>query len=436
MLHRFLLNDLSRWAHSPNRLPLLLQGARQTGKTWLMKELGRRAFKHTAYFDFAQTGALQSVFENTRDPKTILKGLSLLSDVPIVPQETLIIFDEIQLCDTAFGSLKYFAQNASEYAVAAAGSLLGVAVRRKNIFVPVGQVDIRHVTPLSFSEFLFNSSPKIYDYLDQLDTSAELPAFVMDPLVREYLRYQCVGGMPRAVLQVLEGTDMAGIEATLSGILEMYRADFSQYASTIESVRISKVWNSIPAQLAKENNRFYLSQVEKNARSREYEAAVQWLVDSGLVMQVHRVNSGNFPLTAYADSDIFKIYLSDMGLLRTMAHVPSEIILDKSDSFKEFKGAMAENYVALSLRQQQGFAPFYWSSGATAEVDFVVQVKDQVIPIEVKSGTSIAGKSLSVFRQKYKTSQSVRFSLRNLAKTESFINIPLPLADWMTKILN
>ena len=250
-LNRLLLQSLKQWAQQSHRLPLLLLGARQTGKTWLLQELGRECFEHTAYFDFASRPALQEIFASTRDPQTILKGLNLLSEVPILPGKTLIVFDEIQLCDHAFGSLKYFAQNAPEYAVASSGSLLGTEVRRKQIFVPVGQVDIRDLWPLSFSEFLLNAAPKLYDYVEQIAELAQIPDFVLSEIEKEFVRYQCIGGMPAAVAAFMDGVDMGHIESSLRNILAMYRLDFSQYANPTETMRIAAVWDAIPSQLAK-----------------------------------------------------------------------------------------------------------------------------------------------------------------------------------------
>lgn len=311
-LNRLLLQSLKQWANQAHRLPLLLRGARQTGKTWLLQELGRECFEHTAYFDFASRPALQEIFSSTRDPQTILKGLNLLSEVPILPGKTLIVFDEIQLCDHAFGSLKYFAQNAPEYAVAASGSLLGTEVRRKQIFVPVGQVDIRDVWPLSFSEFLHNASPKLYDYVEQISEITQLPTFVLNEIESEFIRYQCIGGMPAAVAAFMDGEEMRSIESSLRNILAMYRLDFSQYATPTEAVRIAAVWDAIPSQLAKPNSRFFLSQVHANARSREFAPALQWLCEAGLVLKTLRVSTAKIPLRAYLEPEIFKLYAKDI----------------------------------------------------------------------------------------------------------------------------
>lgn len=433
-LNRLLLQSLKQWAQQPHRLPLLLRGARQTGKTWLLQELGRECFEHTAYFDFASRPALQEIFASTRDPHTILKGLNLLSEVPILPGKTLIVFDEIQLCDHAFGSLKYFAQNAPEYAVASSGSLLGTEVRRKQIFVPVGQVDIRDVWPLSFSEFLLNAAPKLYDYVEQIAELAQLPDFVLSEIEKEFVRYQCIGGMPAAVAAFMDGVDMGQIESSLRNILAMYRLDFSQYANPMETMRIAAVWDAIPSQLAKPNSRFFLSQIHANARSREFAPALQWLCEAGLVLKTCRVSTAKIPLRAYLEPEIFKLYAKDVGLLRVMANLSSDSLLNPS-VMSEFKGALAENLVAISLCRTYGIEPCYWASGEKAEVDFLIESAGQVFPLEVKAGKSVAGKSLSVYARKFDPSLIIRLSGLNLKKDDRLLNVPLALVDWLPKFI-
>lgn len=433
-LNRLLLQSLKQWAQQPHRLPLLLRGARQTGKTWLLQELGRECFEHTAYFDFASRPALQEIFASTRDPHTILKGLNLLSEVPILPGKTLIVFDEIQLCDHAFGSLKYFAQNAPEYAVASSGSLLGTEVRRKQIFVPVGQVDIRDVWPLSFSEFLLNAAPKLYDYVEQIAELAQLPDFVLSEIEKEFVRYQCIGGMPAAVAAFMDGVDMGHIESSLRNFLAMYRLDFSQYANPMETMRIAAVWDAIPSQLAKPNSRFFLSQIHANARSREFAPALQWLCEAGLVLKTCRVSTAKIPLRAYLEPEIFKLYAKDVGLLRVMANLSSDSLLNPS-VMSEFKGALAENLVAISLCRTYGIEPCYWASGEKAEVDFLIESAGQIFPLEVKAGKSVAGKSLSVYARKFDPSLTIRLSGLNLKKDDRLLNVPLALVDWLPKFI-
>lgn len=433
-LNRLLLQSLKQWAQQSHRLPLLLRGARQTGKTWLLQELGRECFEHTAYFDFASRPALQEIFASTRDPQTILKGLNLLSEVPILPGKTLIVFDEIQLCDHAFGSLKYFAQNAPEYAVASSGSFLGTEVRRKQIFVPVGQVDIRDVWPLSFSEFLLNAAPKLYDYVEQIAELAQIPDFVLSEIEKEFVRYQCIGGMPAAVAAFMDAVDMGHIESSLRNILAMYRLDFSQYANPTETMRIAAVWDAIPSQLAKPNSRFFLSQIHANARSREFAPALQWLCEAGLVLKTCRVSTAKIPLRAYLEPEIFKLYAKDVGLLRVMANLSSDSLLNPS-VMSEFKGALAENLVAISLCRTYGIEPCYWASGEKAEVDFLIESAGQIFPLEVKAGKSVAGKSLSVYARKFDPSLTIRLSGLNLKRDDRLLNVPLALVDWLPKFI-
>lgn len=432
-LKRLALQKLTGWAESASRKPLILTGPRQSGKTWLLKELGRAAFRNTAYFDFARQPEILEVFRSTRDPGTILNGLRLLSRTPIEPGRTLIVLDEIQLSETALGALKYFAEEAPEYAVAASGSLLGVEVRKKGLFVPVGQAELMRLSPLSFREFLLNAAPRLHDFADSIAEPAPVPEALFPELERLYRTYLCIGGMPAAVSLFLDGRSMEEIDEALRNILGLYRLDFSQYASPAENNRISVLWNAIPRELAKPNSRFFLSHAARGARNREYAAAFQWLGDSGLVQQVFRASAPKLPLKAYQEPEIFKIYACDVGLLRALSGLSPQSLLADSPGLAEFKGALAENFTAVSLRSQLGASPFYWASGATAEVDFLFERGPTVIPAEVKAGKSLAGKSLSVYRQKFAPPLALRFSMRNLALQDGLLNVPLPLADWALK---
>ncbi len=435
-LRREILEPLKKWAVSSQKLPVLLQGARQTGKTWVMKELGQQCFAYTAYFDFAGQPEVRQIFKNTRDPETILKDLNLISKVPIIAGKTLLILDEIQLSTTALGSLKYFAEQMPNLRVIAAANCLEAEVKRKQIFVPVGKVDIRHLDPLSFREYLMNLVPKIFKFIEELKTIEPLPEVVISELNRHFLRYQCIGGMPSAVSLYADGADMASIERELEKILSEYRADFSKYATKTECARISAVWDSIPRQVSRRNSRFFLSGISKNARTREYMLPIQWLIEAGLIAMVNQVSLPKSPLTAYQDSNIFKLYVSDIGLLRVMSLLGAERIISPGVEFSDFKGTIAENLVANSLSRLLGYSPSFWSSGATAELDFLFQHRDLIIPVEVKSGMSIAGKSLNVYRQKYSPKLAVRYSLRNLVFNSGILNIPLPMVDWTFQLLN
>ncbi len=435
-LKREILEPLKKWAVSPQKLPVLLQGTRQTGKTWVMKELGRQCFAYTAYFDFAGQPEVRQIFGSTRDPETILKDLNLISKVPIIAGKTLLILDEIQLSTTAFGSLKHFAEQMPNLSIITAANCLEAEVKRKHIFVPVGKVDVRHLYPLSFREYLMNLVPKIFKFIEELKSVEPLPEIVISELNRHFLRYQCIGGMPSAVSLYADGADMATIERELEKILSEYRSDFSQYATKTECARISAVWDSIPHQVSRRNSRFFLSGISKNARTREYMSPIQWLIDAGLIVKVNQVSLPKLPLAAHQDLNLFKLYVSDIGLLRVMSRLGAERIISPGVEFSDFKGAIAENLVANSLAKQLRYSPSFWTSGATAELDFIFQYKDLIVPVEVKSGMSIAGKSLSVYRQKYAPKIAVRYSLRNLMFSSGILNIPLPLVDWTFQLLN
>ena len=342
----------------------------------------------------------------------------------------------VQLADTALGALKYFWQDAPEYAVVAGGSLLGVEVRRKNIFVPVGCIDIERILPLSFEEFLLNSQPKLFEAIQEVRIEKPVPDFVIPTLERELRKYQTVGGMPAAVSAYLDNQSIEEVDEILKNILAMYRLDFSQYATATEAMRISQVWDSLPAQLAKEKTRFAYNIVAKGAKAREYKPALQWLVDAGLIMEIKRVSTPNLPLKAYVESDIFKIYATDLGLLRVLSNMSASVLFQPVETFKEFKGAMAENMIALALFRQYQTEPNYWTSKAQAEVDFLIQHDVSVLPIEVKAGESIRGKSLGVYCDKYEPPVALRFSQRGLLLNGKILNIPHYLAESSRRLLD
>lgn len=430
-LKRLLLERLLSWARNGSSKPLLLQGARQTGKSWLLRELGRRAFQYTAYFDFAARPELGSVFEGTRDPEVLIRDLGMFSKVPIQPGRTLLVFDEIQQSANAFGALKYFAEKAPQYAVAAAGSLLGVAVRHKNLFAPVGQVQLEQVWPLSFEEVVLNFSPALWQRLREKRAIEPVEDFLWPELERLFRIYMIVGGMPEAVVGFRAGEGTEEINRKLDAILALYRSDFSQYTTPAEAARIASVWDAIPSQLAKPNSRFFVSHIKKGAKSREYAPAVAWLENAGLIMKVHQVSMPKMPLKAYQNPDTFKIYLNDIGLLNRLASLPLGTGEQPFPQLREWKGVLAENFAAISFLRQFRTAPSYWTSSNRAEVDFLITTFQDVLPVEIKAGENVRGKSLSVYRQKYSPLLSLRFSMKNLHldKKNKFLNIPLPLVD-------
>ncbi|MDO5522936.1 MAG: AAA family ATPase, partial [Bacteroidia bacterium] len=324
-IKREILHDLQQWKERKNRKPLLLKGARQIGKTWVMREFGKANFEFIAEFNFDKTTELADIFRKTKDTKRIINDLSLFTDVPIVAGKTLIIFDEIQSCEGALNSLKYFYEDAPEYHIIGAGSLLGVAVRNKQMSVPVGKIEIKTIFPITFKEFLQSSDNKTYQYIDTLDAIAALPEIIKNKLEEHYRRYLICGGMPEALVSLLNNEGMQAVEDKLQYILDLYTLDFSKYASPAEIHRIRNLWNSLPSQLAKENRKFIYRVVKTGARAREYEDALLWLEEAGLIHRVYNVSKPGIPLSAYRELTAFKVYASDCGLLRRMAKLSPEV---------------------------------------------------------------------------------------------------------------
>lgn len=434
-IRREIIDRLRQWKNSENRKPILLKGARQTGKTWIMQEFGRECFEYTAEFNFDKVEELSAIFEKTKDVNRILKELTLFTEVPIEPQKTLIIFDEIQLCEGALNSLKYFCEDAPQYHIIAAGSLLGVAIRKKKMSVPVGKVQILKMHPITFKEFLFAADERTYQYVNELDTLDALPEIILNKLELEYKRYLICGGMPEAVTTLLENKGMQEVEDTLQNILDLYTLDFSKYASATDIPRINSLWATLPSQLAKENRKFIYRIIRSGARAREYEDALLWLEEAGLIYRIFNITKPGLPLSAYQDLSVFKVYACDCGLLRRLSKLSPETILSGNIGFTEFKGALTENAILQSLVSQNDVMPYYWSSENRAEVDFVLQRPTDIIPVEVKSETRISGKSLSVYTNKFSPRLRIRFSMNNLKENDGLLSCPIPLADWVNKIV-
>ncbi len=434
-IKRDIIDVLRRWMIDENRKPIILKGSRQTGKTWVMREFGKQCFDFIAEFNFDKTPELAEIFEKTKDVKRILNDISLFTNVPVVPGKTLIIFDEIQECNGAFNSLKYFCEDAPEYHIIAAGSLLGVAIKKKKMAVPVGKVDILNMRPISFKEFLFQSDERIYRFVENISTIEPLPEIIFNRLFEEHKRYQLCGGMPEAVVSLLDNRGMGVVENVLQNLLDLYTLDFSKYADSVDIVRINNIWNSLPSQLAKENKKFIYKVVKTGARAREYEDSLLWLEEAGLVSRIFCVSKPAIPLSAYKDIAAFKLYAFDCGLLRRLSRLSPEVILSGHLGFTEFKGALAENTVLQSLLPQFDEIPCYWSSENKAEIDFLIQTASLIIPIEVKSESRVSGKSLSVYNVKFSPEIRIRFSMKNLKKENGLINIPSFLADWTKKII-
>lgn len=434
-LYRSIIEDLRSWKERPDRKPLILKGARQTGKTWILEHFGHTDFEHVASFNFDKDESLNEIFDNTKDPERIVQQLKLHTDNPILPHKTLIIFDEIQECNKALNALKYFCEDAPEYTVVAAGSLLGGELSKGDSF-PVGKVEFLELYPLTFKEFLNVNDEKLYQFVEELSVIEPLPQIVVDKLTEFYRQYLIVGGMPAAVKAFMENRGMEAVKREQRFILDAYSLDFSKHADKKDIPRIISVWNSIPSQLAKENRKFIYKMVKPGARARDYEDALLWLENAGLIYRVFCCSKPFLPLKSYDDLSAFKIYLSDVGLLRELAGLPAEVVLSGNVTYTEFKGALAENYVLQSLVCQLEILPRYWASVGKAEVDFVIQMGIDIVPVEVKSDTRLGGKSLSVYDLNYKPAYKVRYSLNNLKKDGNLINIPLYLADWTTKLVS
>lgn len=447
IIEREILHSLERWKDTADRSPLIVQGARQIGKSWVIEEFGRRFFKNTAFFNFDKDKELNEVFANTKDIRRLLSELELHTEVPIVPGETLIFFDEVQNCKGALNSLKYFKEDAPEFHVVAAGSLLGVATRHKTIgrtedeaenTFPVGKITFLEMYPVTFREYLRMSAPLLLQRLETYISMTEsLPGILFNQLTEHYRRFQVCGGLPKPCSDMLDGKGIAAIEEDLEDLRKAYEYDFTKHVDAKDIPRIYAIWRSIPSQLSKENKKFVFRVVRQGARAREYESAINWLVLSGMVYRIYCTEKPTMPLKHYENTTAFKVYMLDQAILRLMSELPPEALLAKGELLLEFKGAMAENYILSSLLAQGFKTPHYWTiSGNKAEVDFLVQHKLDVIPIEVKAGTNVRGKSLIEYDNKYHPRLRVRFSMLNMTQDGNLLNIPLFLCDWLKDILN
>lgn len=426
--------ELINWKNKPNRKPLVLQGARQVGKTWLLKRFGVEEFEDTAYFNFEEYPDLKQFFENTKDVYRIVDQLALVHGRPIIADKTLIIFDEIQECNDALNALKYFCENAPEYAVVGAGSLLGVVMAKGDSF-PVGKVDFLYVHPVSFSEFLATEDRQLFAFLESLDGKSPIPDIFFNPLVDKLKKFFICGGMPEAVATLVGEQDVEKTQQVLQNIANAYALDFSKYAENKDVSKINYLWSSIPSQLARENKKFLYRAVKSGARAREYEDALLWLTNAGLVHRLYKMTKPGLPVSAYDDLSAFKLYLLDVGLLRRLAMLDPVAIREGNRLFIEFKGALTENFVLQHLIRSFEVVPRYWTSGNKAEVDFVLQIQNEIIPIEVKSDENVRSKSLFVYQNLYHPKIRVRYSLKNLKKDGNLINIPLFMIDYTDKLL-
>lgn len=426
-MERKLIAQLVKWKEKENRKPLILKGVRQCGKTYLLKEFGTRYYDSCAYFNFEENDALKTVFEKDYDTSRILFELGLYFGKTIEPGKTLIILDEIQECGRAITAMKYFCENASDYHIVCAGSLLGIALQNQLSF-PVGKVDFLTLYPMSFSEFLRAVAPEMLaDFVDNFKKGDNVPAIIGERLATFLRQYYVTGGMPEVVQAWCNNHNIEQVEAIQQAIINSYELDFAKHAPTKEFPKLTAIWRSIPEQLAKENTKFIFSHVKKGWRSKDLEDALEWLISAGLVYKVSKIEKPFMPLSSYADDTSFKLYMSDVGLLRKLSKLPYEIVLDSTPTYREFKGSMTENFVLCELLKSVDDTAYYWSSGNTAEVDFIIQGKTEIIPIEVKSERNVKARSLAEYRKKYSPKYAVKTSMKHDTDGVEVLNVPLYL---------
>lgn len=423
-MQRYLMNELLQWKEKENRKPLILKGARQVGKTWLMKEFGRLHFKKVAYVTFFNNQRMKKVFDEDYDIERIIININIETHTEVTPNDTLIIFDEIQEAPRALEALKYFCENAPEYAVIAAGSLLGVAIHA-GVSFPVGKVETLELYPMSYREFLVAMGQEaLAELLEKKDYS--LIGDFSEKYIFWLKNYYYVGGMPEIVQYFSEHKNYDEVRNMQNAILEQYENDFSKHTASNELPRIRMVWNSIPLQLAKENKKFFFGKIKEGARAKEFELAIEWLQDCGLIKKVYKVTKPAMPLKAYTDFSSFKLYLLDVGLLGALSELDAESILEGNAIFTEFKGALTEQYVLQQMVSDTKYKPYYYAGEkATYEVDFLIQQNKNVIPVEVKAEENLRAQSLKVYCEKFKPEYAVRTSMSNYREQNWLINLPL-----------
>ena len=437
-VERLILDRLIAWKTSKNRKPLILKGIRQVGKTWILKEFGKQCYQSFVYINFDENEEYKQFFETTKDVNRILQNLSMISGQSIKPQDTLLIFDEIQECNSALNALKYFCENAPEYHVACAGSLLGIALSKPSSF-PVGKVDFIDILPMTFTEFLnANGDRNLSAYMRSVSRLEPIPDAFFNPLCEKLKMYFITGGMPESVQSWTEDRDVQLVQQILYNILSAYERDFAKHAEKRDFPKLSLIWKSIPSQLARENKKFLYKVVKEGARAREYEDALQWLCDAGLVTRVYRNTAPMLPISAYDDISAFKLYLADIGLLRRISLLSPTAFGEGNRLFTEFKGALSENYILQALAGQVEATPRYWTTdNPRYEVDFIIQRENDILPVEVKAEGNIHSASLRKYGEKYgnQVKLRVRFSMRNLKLDDGVLNIPLCMADMADKLI-
>ena len=423
-MYRIAIEKLYKWKNSKRRKPLIIEGARQVGKTWLMKEFGEQAYADTVYINFDSNSRMADLFSADLDTDRLIMGLELYAGRKINPDNTLLIFDEVQEVPRALASLKYFYENAPQYHIVCAGSLLGIALHQGTSF-PVGKVDFLKLYPLSFSEFLMATGNERFAELLKKQDYEMITSF-KQTYIDALKHYYFVGGMPEAVQSFAESKDFNEVRAIQKRILAAYEQDFSKHAPNEIVPKIRMLWNSIPSQLARENKKFIYGLVREGGRAREYETAIMWLSDCGLVHKVSRVNAAGIPLKAYEDLKAFKLFIVDVGLLGCMTGLRQRTLLDGDDLFVEFKGALTEQYVCQQLKTIEDLGIYYYTNDrGSCEIDFVVDTGEQIVPIEVKAETNLRAKSLKTYRERFEPELSVRTSMADYKKEDWLLNLPL-----------
>ena len=426
---------LLNWKKDDHKKPLIIQGARQVGKTYLIKEFGNNEYRNLYYFNFEQDRNLSSLFDASLDPERIIASLSLYIGKKIEPEKSLVFFDEIQAEPSVLTSLKYFREDAAQYDIIAAGSLLGVSIGKKTSF-PVGKVSFLYLHPMSFSEYLMAAGEHLF--LEELDTLSDIQPFpeAIHNKMTDHLKiYLFLGGMPEVINTYLETGDIALVRRIQKDILKAYDRDFSKYAAESQAIKNSEFWNSIPHQLAKENKKFKYRDIKKNARASMYEQTIEWLRKAGLINLAYNIETPKIPLSAYADFSKFKIFMHDVGLLATKMNISSDQIVSPDALFRGFNGAFIKNFIAQELVSAGYEQLHYWTSRGDAEVDFILNISSRIYPVEVKSGTSRNTKSLQSYATKYHPEKIIRISPRNLIQSGNFINIPLYATKLLGRVL-
>lgn len=433
-MRRYIKEQLLEWKNRKDRKPLILKGARQVGKTYILKEFGEEEYENVAYFNFDHDETLKDLFKSTKDPRRILDQLTFVVGKAIKPGKTLIIFDEIQECPDALNSLKYFQEEANEYHIICAGSLLGIKLSHTSF--PVGKVEYLEMYPMTFTEFLLaDGSENLVEYMESLDKIEKIPDIIFTKLNEKVKSYFIIGGMPEVVKTWVETKDIEAVNRIQKQILNGYEDDFGKHTKTSNmQAKISIIWESIISQLSKENKKFLYQTAKEGARAREYEEAVNWLNDANVVHKIFNITKPDFPLSAYTDLSSFKLYMSDVGLLRRKANLDSKIIIEGNRLFEEFKGALTENYILDMLLFKFEGKPNYYTFDRH-EIDFMIQYQNEIIPIEVKASENINNASLTKLNEMSNNKIAVRFSTRNFDMSGKIINIPIFMAEYVDKFI-